>query len=80
MNSILENPKQALSEYVAFPSVSADSNFADGISGARKFASERLKELGFKVRHVETPVNPIILATRGDPSWPRLVIYGHYDV
>ena len=80
MNSILENPKQALSEYVAFPSVSADSNFADGISGAREFASERLKELGFKVRHVETPVNPIILATRGDPSWPRLVIYGHYDV
>ena len=50
-----------------------------GISGARDFACNRLEELGFEVRLVETPINPIILAT-GDPSWPRLVIYGHYDV
>ena len=80
MNSILENPQQALSKYVSFPSVSADSNYAEGIVGARDFACARLRELGFDVNLVDTPINPIILATRGDPSWPKLVIYGHYDV
>ena len=48
--------------------------------GAREFACLRLKELGFDVELVDTPINPIILATRGNPKWPRLVIYGHYDV
>ena len=80
MNSILENPKQALIQYVSFPSVSADSNYSEGIVGARDFACALLAELGFEINLVETPINPVILATRGDPSWPRLVIYGHYDV
>lgn len=80
MNSILEDPQEALRQYVSFPSVSADSSYAEGIAGARDFASDRLRELGFEVNLIETPINPIILATRGDPSWPRLVIYGHYDV
>ena len=80
MNSILENPRQALREYVSYPSVSADSSYSQGINGARNFASARLHELGFDVKLIDTPINPVILATRGDPSWPRLVIYGHYDV
>tara|TARA_B100001027_G_scaffold80336_2_gene55034 strand:- start:7214 stop:8590 length:1377 start_codon:yes stop_codon:yes gene_type:complete len=80
MNSILENPKEALTQYVSFPSVSADSNYSEGIDGARDFACARLAELGFEINLVETPINPVILATRGDPTWPRLVIYGHYDV
>ena len=80
MNSILENPKEALTQYVSFPSVSADSNYSEGIVGARDFACALLAELGFEINLVKTPINPVILATRGDPSWPRLVIYGHYDV
>ena len=44
------------------------------------FATQCLKELGFEVEHVQTPIHPVILATRGDPSWPGIVIYGHYDV
>ena len=80
MTDILENPVAALSEYVSFPSVSADSNFNEGVRGAREFATARLHELGFCVEIIETPIHPVILGTRGDPSWPRLVIYGHYDV
>ena len=80
MTDILENPVAALSEYVSFPSVSADSNFNEGVGGAREFATARLLELGFSVEIIETPIHPVILGTRGDPSWPRLVIYGHYDV
>ena len=80
MTDIRENPVAALSEYVSFPSVSADSNFNEGVGGAREFATARLLELGFSVEIIETPIHPVILGTRGDPSWPRLVIYGHYDV
>jgi acetylornithine deacetylase/succinyl-diaminopimelate desuccinylase-like protein len=80
MSLLLDSPIDALKKYVEFPSVSADSNFSDGVTGAREFACDQLKELGFAVELISTPINPIILATRGDPSWPRLVIYGHYDV
>lgn len=80
MSEILDDPIRALSEYVGHASVSADSSFASGINGARDFACARLRELGFSVELVETPINPVILATRGHESWPHLVIYGHYDV
>jgi acetylornithine deacetylase/succinyl-diaminopimelate desuccinylase-like protein len=78
--SLLSDPTRALSEYVSHASVSADPAFASGVAAAREFAVSRLKELGFAVEIVETPVHPIVLGTRGDPSWPHLVIYGHYDV
>jgi acetylornithine deacetylase/succinyl-diaminopimelate desuccinylase-like protein len=80
MSILLQSPVDALREYVRQPSVSADPNFNAGVKGAREFAQARLEELGFAVNLISTPIHPIILATRGDPSWPRLVIYGHYDV
>ena len=78
--SILDKPSDALMEYVRHASVSADSAFSEGVAGARSFACSRLDELGFDIDLIETPINPVILATRGDPSWPKLVIYGHYGV
>jgi len=80
MSLLLENPVKALKRYVAHPSVSADSSFADGVTGARECACSMLNELGFSVDLVDTPIHPIIVATRGEPSWPGIVIYGHYDV
>jgi len=80
MSTLLDDPTKALTEYVSHASVSADSNFSAGIEGARDFACDRLRELGFAVELVKTPINPVILATRGKESWPHLVIYGHYDV
>ena len=80
MSVLLDHPTQALSEYVGHASVSADSAFDEGVSGARGFAQARLEELGFATDLIETPIHPVLLATRGDPSWPKLVIYGHYDV
>ena len=80
MSLLLENPVEALKGYVAHPSVSADSSFSAGVVGARECACSMLKELGFSVDLVDTPIHPIIVATRGDPSWPGIVIYGHYDV
>ena len=80
MNLLLNDPVEALKRYVSHPSVSADPSFSAGVAGARDCACSMLRELGFSVDLVETPIHPVIVATRGDPSWPGLVIYGHYDV
>ena len=78
--SLLDDPVRALREYVSHASVSADPAFTEGVAGARAFVVARLEELDFEVDIVETPIHPVVLGTRGDPSWPHLVIYGHYDV
>jgi acetylornithine deacetylase/succinyl-diaminopimelate desuccinylase-like protein len=72
---------EKLKEFIRFPSVSTDSKFKEGMAGSQRFVSELLGSLGFKVEVVETDIHPIVLASRGgDPSWPHVVIYGHYDV
>jgi acetylornithine deacetylase/succinyl-diaminopimelate desuccinylase-like protein len=75
------DPVEKLKEFIRFPSVSTDPKFKEGMRGAQGFVSELLGSMGFKVEVVKTDVHPIVLATRGgDPSWPHVVIYGHYDV
>ncbi|MCF3650196.1 M20/M25/M40 family metallo-hydrolase [Synoicihabitans lomoniglobus] len=75
------DPVEKLKEFIRHPSVSADSAFADGMKGAQSFVSELLQSIGFEVEVVQTDLHPIILASRGtDPSWPHVIIYGHYDV
>ena len=75
------DPIEKLKEFIRHPSVSTDSRFADGMKGAQGFVSDLLTSMGFKVEVVKTDVHPIILASRGgDPSWPHVIIYGHYDV
>jgi acetylornithine deacetylase/succinyl-diaminopimelate desuccinylase-like protein len=75
------DPVEKLKEFIRFPSVSTDSKFAEGMKGAQGFVTGLLGSMGFKVEVVKTAVHPIILATRGgDPSWPHVIIYGHYDV
>jgi len=75
------DPVEKLKEFIRFPSVSTDPKFGEGMRGAQKFVSDLLGSMGFKVEVVKTDVHPIILASRGgDPKWPHVVIYGHYDV
>ena len=79
--SIALDPVKLLTEYVRFPSVSTDPAFKAGLDGAREFACGVLAGLGFAVEVVPTALHPIILAERGgDPKWPQVIIYGHYDV
>ena len=78
---MIYDPIEALTNYVRCPSVSADSSYADGLKAAREFAAGQLQDLGFEVDIIKTPKHPIIFAERGgDPSWPCVLIYGHYDV
>ena len=75
------DPIEALKKYIRFPSVSTDPAYADGMKGAREYATGLLQDLGFTVEVVDTDLHPILLAERfGDPAWPHVVIYGHYDV
>jgi acetylornithine deacetylase/succinyl-diaminopimelate desuccinylase-like protein len=75
------DPIEKLKEFVRFPSVSADPKYADGMRGAQEFVSGLLRSIGFEVEVVPTELHPVVLAQRaGDPSWPHVIIYGHYDV
>ena len=75
------DPLEKLKEFIRHPSVSTDPRFADGMRGAQEFVAGLLGSLGFQVEVVKTALHPIILARRGgDPSWPQVIIYGHYDV
>jgi acetylornithine deacetylase/succinyl-diaminopimelate desuccinylase-like protein len=75
------DPVEKLKEFIRCPSVSTDPKYKEGMAGAQAFVSGLLGSLGFTVEVVKTDVHPIVLASRGgDPSWPHVVIYGHYDV
>lgn len=75
------DPVDTLKQYIQFPSVSTDPAYADGMVGARTYATQLLEKIGFEVEVVETELHPILLAERfGNPDWPHVVLYGHYDV
>lgn len=75
------DPVEKLQEFIRHASVSADSAFGEGMQGAQVFVSDLLGSIGFEVEVVKTDLHPIILASRGgNPEWPHVIIYGHYDV
>jgi len=75
------DPVEKLKEFVSFPSVSTDSSYQVGMQGAQEFVSTLLQEMGFTVEVVPLERHPLIWAERpGDPGWPHVIIYGHYDV
>ena len=75
------DPVEKLKEFLRHPSVSTDSSFHEGMRGAQGFVSTILGSMGFDVDVVKTDKHPLIFAQRkGEPSWPHVVIYGHYDV
>jgi acetylornithine deacetylase/succinyl-diaminopimelate desuccinylase-like protein len=75
------DPVEKLKEFVRHQSISADSKYKEGMRGAQEFVANLLRSMGFTVEVVQTDLHPLIFAQRGgDPSWPHVVIYGHYDV
>ena len=75
------DPVEKLKEFIRHPSISTDPKYHEGMKGAQQFVAGLLGSLGFAVEVVSTDLHPIVLATRaGDPAWPHVLIYGHYDV
>ncbi len=75
------DPVEKLKEFIRHQSISADSKSREGMRGAQQFVAGLLGSIGFDVEVVQTAMHPIVFAQRGgDPAWPHVVIYGHYDV
>ena len=74
---MLETTKQILSDLIAFPTVSVDSNL-DMIS----YLAARLKDCGAKVEifHDETGKKANLFATLGPEVDGGIVLSGHSDV
>jgi acetylornithine deacetylase/succinyl-diaminopimelate desuccinylase-like protein len=73
-----------LSEYIKFPSVSAQSHHKKDLNACAHWLLEHCRAIGLDVDLFPTTGNPIILA-RTPPSpkgakRPHFLVYGHYDV
>ncbi|MDX2110283.1 MAG: M20/M25/M40 family metallo-hydrolase [Verrucomicrobiota bacterium] len=75
------DPIEAVKEYIRFPSISTDPAYKAGMEGARNHIAGILQRMGCEVEIVPAGLHPLVFAQRkGDPSWPHVIIYGHYDV
>ena len=72
---------EKLLEFLRIPSVSTDPKYAAEVERAARFLAGELEQIGFLTEVVPTPGHPIVYAERKkDPSFPTLLVYGHYDV
>jgi acetylornithine deacetylase/succinyl-diaminopimelate desuccinylase-like protein len=72
---------QQLKEFLAIPSVSADSRHQADCRRAAEWVRARLDDCGLTTELVETAGHPIIYAEwTGAPGQSTALIYGHYDV
>lgn len=71
-----------LLDLLRIPSVSADSAHASDVQQCAEVVMQRLLEAGAdKVEICPTKGYPIVYGEKiTDPSWPTILVYGHYDV
>lgn len=82
---IQDNKDRFLNELIdllRIPSVSADPKFKDDVVAAAQFVKESLLKAGADLVEIcQTPGYPIVFGQKIiDPSFPTVLIYGHYDV
>ena len=74
---------EELSEFVAIPSVSAQSEHREDMKRASDWLVRHCRQLGLTTEKHETPGNPVVVATTrqdGNAARPHYLVYGHYDV
>ena len=70
-----------LATLVAFPSVSSDPAYRDGVLDCASWLQSRLEGLPGETRRIETKGYPLIVARmEKDASYPTVAVYNHYDV
>jgi acetylornithine deacetylase/succinyl-diaminopimelate desuccinylase-like protein len=73
----------ALKEWLAIPSISADPEHRDDVRRSAEWLVARLRSAGFPLAEVwETGGLPAVFAEwpASDPAAPTVVVYGHHDV
>lgn len=67
--------------FLAFPSVSTDSNHKPDVRNCANWIIRKLSAAGLDTQLHETPGNPIVVARNAHkPERKTVLIYGHYDV
>ena len=84
-NYIQDNRERFLNELLELlriPSVSADSRHKGDMAKTAEFLKSKLIEMGAdNVEICPTAGHPILYGEKIiDPSWPTVLVYGHYDV
>lgn len=72
-----------LSDYVRFPSVSAQPQHRKDLSQCAEWLLQRCQAIGLTADLCPTPGNPVVLASTPRKSGtrkPHFLVYGHYDV
>jgi acetylornithine deacetylase/succinyl-diaminopimelate desuccinylase-like protein len=77
--------QQRLCDFLRIASVSTDSAYAPQITQAARWVDDHLRQSGFEPAIMETEGHPVVVARSSDeqvadPSGPRMLFYGHYDV
>ena len=74
-----------LCEFLKIPSVSTDPAYQSHIADAAQWVADHLMTSGLEAEVCKTAGHPVVLARTTDadvedPSAPRVLFYGHYDV
>src|SRR6185437_5459947 len=70
-----------LSDYVRFPSVSAQPKHRDDMKACAEWVVKRCQQAGLQAELCATNCHPIVLAkTPRRPGKKHFMVYGHYDV
>lgn len=74
---------EELFEFLRFPSISSDPEFASDVKNCANWLVDHLKQIGFdNARQIPTKGHPIVFAEwlGAGPDAKTLLVYGHYDV
>lgn len=81
VDSKLDRFLDELFDFLRIPSVSARSEYKEGIEKAAQWLKEKLERLGLEVQIHTTPGHPVIYGSYCPfRDQPTVLIYGHYDV
>ena len=68
-------------QFLRFPSVSTDEEFADKVAECAHWLVEKLTAIGLEAMLMPTPGHPVVWAkNKHQPGRKTVMIYGHYDV
>lgn len=71
-----------LLDMLRLPSISADPAYKEAVYKTAEFVADNLRKSGAdQVEIVPTAGHPVVYGEKIlDPSWPTVLVYGHYDV
>lgn len=77
----MQNYLELMKQFIAFRSISTDTQFKDELEKTAEFLVDLLATNGFEAQAITGYSNPIVYGHYVvDPALPTYLVYGHYDV